>query len=55
MAGKVSSIRILLRDINSDLVAAWNDPQAFGADKYKEDVQVSSRHVICRGYYNDLV
>ena len=50
MAGKV---RVLLRDINSDLVAAWNDPQAFGADKYKEDVQVSRRHT--RGYCSDLV
>ena len=50
MAGK---IRVLLRDINSDLVAAWNDPQAFGEDKYKEDVQVSRRHT--RGYCSDLV
>ena len=48
MAAK-ASIRVLLRDNNSDLVAAWKDPQAFGADKYKEDVQVS-RHIICQGY-----
>lgn len=40
MAAK-TSIRILLRDINSDMVEAWNDPQAFGADKYKKDVEVS--------------
>ena len=48
MAAKVS-IRVLLRDNNSDLVAAWKDPQAFGADKYKEFVQVSG-HTICQGY-----
>ena len=40
MADKVS-IRVFLRDISSELVASWNDPQAFGTDKYKGDVQVS--------------
>lgn len=53
------SVRLLLRDINDDMVAAWRDPQAFGGDKYKEAVQVSdsmhgrnrsclpSVHIIC--------
>ena len=39
MAGK-SQIRLLLRDINADMVSAWSDLLAFGADKYKEFVQV---------------
>lgn len=41
MAGRAQTqIRLLLRDINADMVSAWSDPRAFGGDKYKEFVQV---------------
>ena len=43
MAAK-ASFRVLLRDNNSEMIDAWNDPQAFGTHKYKEDVLVS-RHI----------
>ena len=40
MASKVT-LQLVLRDINHDMVKAWNDPQAFGGDDYKDCVQVS--------------
>ena len=33
--------KVLLRDINSDLVAAWKDAEVFGEEKYGELVEVS--------------
>ena len=33
--------KVLLRDINSDMVAAWEDGEAFGEEKYRELVEVS--------------
>ena len=39
MASKVT-LQLVLRDINHDMVKAWNDPQAFGGDDYKDCVQV---------------
>ena len=32
--------KVLLRDLNPDMVAAWQDPQAFGDDKFTNLVEV---------------
>lgn len=32
--------KVLLRDVNPDMVAAWQDPEAFG-DKFTDLVEVS--------------
>lgn len=32
--------KVLLRDINSDMVAAWQDPEVFGEDKFTDLVEV---------------
>ena len=32
--------KILLRDLNPDMVAAWKDPEAFGDDKFTDLVEV---------------
>ena len=51
MASKVT-LQLVLRDINHDMVKAWNDPQAFGGDDCKDYVQVwykNNLHNLFRG------
>jgi hypothetical protein len=34
--------KVILRDFNPDMVAAWQDPKAFGDSKFTELVEISS-------------
>lgn len=40
--------KVVLRDVNPDMVAAWQDSEAFGEDKFTDLVEVrSSSQVHC--------
>ena len=46
--------KVLLRDINSDLVAAWKDAEVFGEEKYGELVEVSEAIAFCAPQFDVL-
>ena len=41
--------KVLLRDLNPDMVAAWQDPEAFGDGKYTDLVEVRRRKLVTDG------
>ena len=42
--------KVLLRDHNPDMVAAWQDPEAFGDGKYTDLVEVRRRKLVTDGH-----